>query len=83
MTQAFLRFLEDQADNYRRAAMDMWEVGSLDGADPVAIRRSSELRGRMLTVKELRALSAADIREFYTEKLVGEPVGVVSETEAD
>lgn len=82
MTQAFLRFLDDQAANYREAAMDLWEVGALDGAEPQAIRRSAEMRGRMLTVKELRALSAADIREFYTEKLVGEPVGVVSETEA-
>jgi hypothetical protein len=83
VTQAFLRFLGDQAENYQQAALDMWEVGTLDGADPQSIRRSGELRGRLLTVKELRALSASDIREFYLDKLVGDPVGVQSESASD
>lgn len=58
LTAAFLLFVSDQGDNFRRAAMELWEAGRL-GQD------SDVLRGRVMTLEEIRNLPLEAIQDFY------------------
>lgn len=61
ITAAYLKFLKAQEDNFRQAAMDLWENGRL-GQD------SDVLRGRVLTLAELAELSLETIQTFYQDE---------------
>ena len=68
VTAAFLQFLGDQADNWRLAAMDMWENGRLDKDDPDTGRNANVLLGRVQALRELRDATLADIQAFYSQQ---------------
>jgi hypothetical protein len=53
----FLRFLEDQLLFFRQAAADLVEAGNHT--------QLQELRGRILTMREMQGLTLAQLRQFY------------------
>lgn len=55
---AYLKYLGDQIEAFRTAAMDLLEAGSLTPQADV-------IRGRLMTLRELQNLSLDDIRNFY------------------
>lgn len=59
VTEAFLKFLKDKADSYRRDLVFMWESNSLSDSD------QNELRGRVLLLEELSNLPLVVIQNFY------------------
>lgn len=67
VTAAFLHFLEDQADNFRTAAADLWEVGRLDPNNPNGELNANVLRGRTLALRELSTLTLEEMRGFYQQ----------------
>jgi len=62
ITSAYLRFLGDQMDNFRTAAADLLEAGNLVAPG------SDVLRGRILTLRELKDLALDDIKNFYRQE---------------
>jgi hypothetical protein len=61
ITSAYLKYLGDQVEAFRTAAMDLLEAGHLDA-------QSDVIRGRILTLRELQNLSLDDIRNFYRQE---------------
>ena len=61
VTAAFLIFLQETADSYRKAAMDLWEMGKL------AERDGEVIRGRVICLQELQDLRLEDIKRFYRQ----------------
>lgn len=59
-SRVYLRFLEDQLLHFRQVAADLVEVGGEKTPELL-----NELRGRILTMRELQGLTLADIRQFY------------------
>ncbi len=68
VTAEYLRFLADQADNFRAAAADLWELGRLSDSNPDPNVNSSVLRGRMMTLRELHGLKLSDMQDFYRQE---------------
>ena len=58
VTSAYLSYLNDQVEAFRTAAADLLEQGRLNS-------QADELRGRLLTLRELHSLSLTDICGFY------------------
>ena len=65
VTRAFLQFLGDQADNWREAALLMWEEGRMDPMHQHPDVNSNVMRGRVLALRELTEISHSDIEDFY------------------
>lgn len=65
VTAVYLKFLEDQAVNFRNAAADLWESGMLDPASANPNLNANVVRGRLLALRELHSLGLSDIRRFY------------------
>lgn len=61
VTAAYLQYLGEQAEAFRTAAADLLEAGNLSAQADV-------LRGRILTLKELKDLSLDDIKNFYRKE---------------
>jgi hypothetical protein len=61
VTAAYLLFLNDQTEAFRTAAADLLEAGTLNP-------QTSDLRGRILTLKELHTLALGDICNFYRQE---------------
>ena len=57
ITSAYLKYLGDQIEAFRTAAMDLLEAGALKDQDMI--------RGRLATLRELQNLSLDDIKNFY------------------
>jgi hypothetical protein len=60
ITSAYLQYLGDQIDAFRIAAADLLEDGKLNPQE-------GELRGRLLTLRELQNLSLDHIKNFYRQ----------------
>lgn len=58
ITAAYLLFLEDQAQSFRTAAMDLLEAGTL-------VPQADMIRGRLANLRELQTLSLGAIQNFY------------------
>lgn len=65
VTRAYLGFLLDEVEAFRTTAMDLLEAGQLNG-------RADELKGRILTLRELATLKLSDIHGFYRQEAEGE-----------
>jgi len=61
VTQMVLRYLFHRAEDYRAAALALWESGELDEQK----HRSEELRARVLCLQELQTLDLDSIKNFY------------------
>lgn len=61
VTAAYLLHLQDQVEAFRTAAIDLLEAGTLGS-------QSDVLRGRILTLRELHALTIDDVRNFYRQE---------------
>ena len=61
ITAAYLRYLGDQVEAFRTAAMDLLEAGKL-------APQSDVIRGRLLTLRELENLSLGDVQNFYRQE---------------
>jgi hypothetical protein len=60
ITSAYLKYLGDQVEAFRTAAMDLLEAGTITSQAEV-------IRGRLLTLRELQNLSLSDIQNFYRQ----------------
>lgn len=58
-TEAFLRYLKDQADNYRLGHLLAWEAGR---PDPEV---EAERRGRILMIEDLLTLDVDAMKRLY------------------
>ena len=58
ITAAYLQYLDDQANAFRKAAADLLEAGQL-------APQADMIRGRILTLRELHTLSLDVIQNFY------------------
>ena len=58
ITAAYLLFLEDQAESFRTAAMDLLEAANL-------APQADMIRGRLANLRELQTLSLDAIQNFY------------------
>ena len=58
ITDAYLKYLADQAEAFRTAAADLLESGNL-------AQQADMIRGRILTLRELQTLSLGVIQNFY------------------
>ncbi len=61
ITSAYLQYLNDQIEAFRTAAADLLEDGKLNPQE-------GELRGRLLTLRELQSLSLEHIKNFYRQE---------------
>lgn len=61
VTAAYLLFLEDQAQSFRTAAMDLLEAGKL-------APQADVIRGRLANLRELQTLSLGAIQNFYRQE---------------
>lgn len=66
ITSAYLRFLDDQAANFRNAAADLFEAGQLDTTRTDALN-ANVIRGRILALRELHALTLEELQGFYRQ----------------
>ena len=68
LTAAFMRFMKDQADNWREGAMDLWEMGQLVSNHQHPDLNSDVIRGKVIALRELREIRLEQIQEFYRQQ---------------
>ena len=61
VTAAYLQYLDDLVKSFRGSAADLLEAGRLNP-------QAEELKGRLLTLRELHSLSLTDICGFYRQE---------------
>jgi hypothetical protein len=62
VTKVFLKYVEDFSVALEREAVDRWISGALKLID------EQEMRGRIMTLREISELPLSAIREFYKEE---------------
>ncbi len=67
VTAAFLKYLGHQADNWREAAMDMWEAGRMDTGNAHEDLNSNVVRGKVLALRDLQSIRLENIKRFYED----------------
>jgi hypothetical protein len=61
VTAAYLLYLDDIIKSFRESSADLLEAGRL-------IPQADEIRGRLLTLRELHSLDLGDICNFYRQE---------------
>lgn len=61
VTAAYLLYLKDLVESFRTSAADLLEAGRLNP-------QADELKGRLLTLRELHSLDLGDICNFYRQE---------------
>jgi hypothetical protein len=72
ITAAYLLHLGDQLEAFRTATADLLEANKL-------LPQEGELRGRILTLRELQSLSLEHIKNFYRQEESEEKSGTASD----
>ena len=68
ITRAYLRFLEDQAAQFRVQAAWMIENGVFDVTSQLEGRNPHVIRGKLLLLGELQRLTVEVIKQFYRDE---------------
>lgn len=68
ITRAYLRFIADQMENFRRQAAWMVENGVFDVTSSQQNRNPHVVRGMLLAMGQLQGLSVKDIQAFYRDE---------------
>ena len=73
VTASYLQYMDDQIAFYREAVADLLEQGLFAQGHQHQDRNPDVIRGQIVMLRQLRGITAHDMRSFYGQELPEEP----------